>query len=215
MLQKFLTAVIIEEWARGHDQTHSTVLLDISPLARDLGIQLLSWLQSEPPIAYHEMVFLLSRLHVDCYNLLHAFTAECRIAAACIPSLGTEIDPSGNNPECFTIHTAKQAVGTMFDELKNSLGRTKKKEVASLVERRRIIAASIDRFFDTKSEYDVRISASFAAAYIALKATPEKVSPIVKGIMNGVKVCTMLDTNYSPTHMVSERGEFGHPDPVG
>jgi TATA-binding protein-associated factor len=216
MLQKFLTAVVIEEWARGHDTTHPTVLLEVSPLARDLSVQLLLWLQSDTPIAYHEMVFLLSRLHVDCYNLLHGFVTECRIAAACIPNLGTEIDPTGENSACFTIHTAREAVGTMFDELKNMLGRTKKKEVAGLVERRNAVAASIERFFDTKSEYDIRVSASFAAAYIALKATPEKVSPIVKGIMNGVKVWLNLPTLLVQILTVpkSERGEPGYPNPV-
>jgi TATA-binding protein-associated factor len=192
MLQKFLTAVIIEEWARQHDKERSTVLLEVCSLARDLSTTMLSWLQSETPIAYHEMVFLLSRLHVDCYGLLHAFVTDCKIASSSIPNLGTEIDPTGSNPKAFTVHTAKEAVGIMFDKLKSSLGRTKKKEVGLLTDRRNIVAASIERFHDTKVEYDIRVSASFAAAYIALKGTPEKVSPIVKGIMNGVKVRTIF-----------------------
>lgn len=216
MLQKFLTAVVVEEWARDHDNAHQTVLLEVCPLARDLSAQLLSCLQSETPIAYHEMVFLLSRLHVDCYNLLHSFVTDCRVAVACIPELGTEIDPTGEKPTCFTIHTAREAVGRMFDELKNMLGRTKKKEIAGLVDRRNAIAASIERFFDTKSEYDIRVSAGFAAAYIALKATPEKVSPIVKGIMNGVKVYMSISQLLAQTLTVFalERGESAYPDSI-
>ena len=49
--------------------------------------------------------------------------------------------------------------------------------------------ANIERYGDVKAQYDVRVSAAFAAAFVALKATPDKVSPIVKGIMNGIKVC--------------------------
>lgn len=199
MLQKFLTAVIVEEWAKGHAERSSEPLLEKSALARDQGATLLDWLQSEPPVAYHEMVFLLSRLHLDCYNLLHSFVTDCKIGIACIPQLGSGIDPTGTDPACFSVHKAREAVGSMFNTLKNSLGRTKKKELAVITERRNTIAANIDRFHDTKAEYDVRISASFAAAYIALRATPEKVSPIVKGIMNGVKVRTCTSPAL-PTH---------------
>jgi TATA-binding protein-associated factor len=35
------------------------------------------------------------------------------------------------------------------------------------------------------------VCAAFAAAYVALKNTPDKVSPIVKGVMNGIKVRSM------------------------
>jgi TATA-binding protein-associated factor len=212
MLQKFLTAVIVEEWAKGHAERSSEPLLEKSALARDQGATLLDWLQSEPPIAYHEMVFLLSRLHLDCYNLLHSFVTDCKIGIACIPQLGSEIDPTGTNPACFTVHKAREAVGSMFNTLKNSLGRTKKKELAVISERRNTIAANIDRFHDTKAEYDVRISASFAAAYIALRATPEKVSPIVKGIMNGVKVRFMPQSLHTLI-IVAGRGQRRYTDP--
>jgi TATA-binding protein-associated factor len=189
MLQKFLTAVIVEEWARQHNLERRSPLIDTCPLARDLGSELLSWLQGDPPVAYHEMVLLLSRLHSECYGLLHGFVTECKLPSSAIPSLGTELDPTGTSFTSFTIHTAKAAVGDMFDGLKERLGRTKKKEVSALVERRRTVAQSIDRYFETKTEFDVRVSASFAAAFIALGDPPEKVSPIVKGIMNGIKVC--------------------------
>ena len=43
-------------------------------------------------------------------------------------------------------------------------------------------------FIEVKAQYDVRVAAAFAAAFIALRGTPDKVSLIVKGIMNSIKV---------------------------
>ena len=72
--------------------------------------------------------------------------------------------------------------------MKDSLGRTKKREVANIKDKRSKIVGNIERYIEVKAQYDTRVSAAFAAAFIALKGTPDKVSPIVKGIMNSIKV---------------------------
>jgi TATA-binding protein-associated factor len=208
MVQQFLSSVIVEEWARQHDAERSNPLIETCPLARDLAGKILAWLQGDPPVAYHEMVMLLSRLHGECYNLLHSFVSDCKLPASAIPSLGKELDPTGTSFTSFTIHTAKAAVGDLFEGLKTRLGRTKKKEVSVLDERRKVVAGSIDRYFETKTEFDVRVSAGFAAAFIALRGTPDKVSPIVKGIMNGVKVrstCLPVATRRLTRHCRTRR----------
>ena len=194
MLQKFLAAIIAEEWAHGYDaqkQPDSPLLIDVQPLAKDISDKTLAFLQADPPAAYHEMAYTLARIHGECYNLLQSFVYECKIAQSNVPSLGTEIDITATREGCFTIDTAHAAVGQMFDQLKASLGRTKKRELAIIKDKRTKVATSIDRYVDIKAQYDIRVSAAFAAAYVALKATPDKVSPIVKGIMNGIKVFTI------------------------
>lgn len=191
MLQKFLSAIITEEWARDYDSQagpEAQLLIEISPLAHDLSDKTLAFLQAEPPSFYHEMGYTLSRIHSECYNMLQSFSYDCKIPISEIPALPTEIDITGTRPECFTIVSAQAAVGEMFNQLKDRLGRTKKRELAIIKEKRTQIAANIDRYLEVKAQYDVRVSAAFAAAYVALKATPDKVSPIVKGIMNGIKV---------------------------
>ncbi|KAI0086641.1 SNF2 chromatin remodeling protein [Irpex rosettiformis] len=190
MLQKFLTAVITEEWAREHSKQvipDSPLLIETSPLAKDLSDKALQFLQNDPPAAYHEMAFTLSRLHGECYNLLQSFAFDCKLPATSIPSLGLEIDVTGARSDCFTIHTAEAAVGPMFEKLKDALGRTKKKELAIIKEKRAHVVANVERYGEVKAQYDVRVSAAFAAAFVAMKGTPDKVSPIVKGIMNGIK----------------------------
>ncbi|KAI6038454.1 hypothetical protein EDC04DRAFT_2695399 [Pisolithus marmoratus] len=194
MLQKFLAAIVAEEWARTYDDSHSTIpILDRYPLAVELSSRALAFLQAEPPIAYHEMAFTLHRIHTECYSLLHCFASDCKIPISLIPHLGNEIDITGTKADCFTIETARQAVGPMYTKLKDSLGRTKKRELAAIAEKRQKVAQNIDHYAEIKAQHDTRVSAAFAAAFVAFRSAPDKVSPIVKGIMNGIKNEENLD----------------------
>ncbi|TFY59920.1 hypothetical protein EVJ58_g5470 [Rhodofomes roseus] len=196
MLQKFLAAIISEEWAKEHDAKQgpsAPLLIDKSTLATEISDKTLSWLQAEPPAAYHEMAFTLARIHGECYNLLQSFAYDCKLPQSSIPTLGTEVDITGTKPGCFTVQTAQEAVGEMFDKLKASLGRTKKRELAIIKEKRVKVVASVERYVEVKAQYDVRVSAAFSAAFVAFKGTPDKVSPIVKGIMNSIKTEDNVD----------------------
>lgn len=190
MLQKSLGAIVSEEWARGHEEIFkpSIPLVGSSALAKEISHKTLSWLQGNPPPAYHEMAYALSRIHTECTALLQLFNTECKLPMSSIPFLGSEIDITGIRPNCFTVETAQQAVNTHYTRLRDSLGRTKKKEQAVIAEKRITVVASIERYLEIKAQYDVRVSATFAAAFVAFKDTPDKVSPVVKGIMNGIKV---------------------------
>ena len=195
MLQKFLAAIIAEEWAREHESVAppgSQPLVRTSPLAKELSDKTLQWLQSPPPSAYHEMAFALARIHSDCYSLLHMFVVDCKLPESSIPPLGTEIDIHGSEEGSFTIETAQAAVGSMFTKLKESLGRTKKRELAVIAEKRLKVVTSIERYTELKTQHDIRVSAAFSAAFVAFKDAPDKVSPIVKGIMNGIKVSILF-----------------------
>lgn len=191
MLQKFLAAVVAEEWARIHDKTAppgALLLINTSSLADELSTAALAWLQEDPPAAYHEMAFSLARIHGECYNLLQSFSTDCKLPFTAIPSLGSEIDITGEKEGCFTIEVGKEAVGPMFDRLKDMLGRTKKRELGVISDKRLKVVSSIDHYLEVKVQHDIRVSAACAAAFVAFKSTPDKVSPIVKGIMNSIKV---------------------------
>ncbi|KAG5646696.1 hypothetical protein DXG03_002686 [Asterophora parasitica] len=209
MLQKFLTAVISEEWARGHASTAPTsALIDTSPLAKELSTQTLAWLQGVSPSSYHEMAFILSRIHADCVALLQSFSTDCKLPVSSIPFLGSDIDITGTQKGFFTIHTAQNAVGSMYTNLKNMLGRTKKKELLAMDEKRSKIVVSIDRYIEVKGQHDIRVAAAFAAAFVAFRSTPDKVSPVVKGIMNGIKNEENIDLQTRSAVAVSSFIEF-------
>ncbi|KAI9569000.1 hypothetical protein HD554DRAFT_2094527 [Boletus coccyginus] len=194
MLQKFLAAIVAEEWARAYDMSSPPgPILDNFPLAGELSTRALAFLQGSPPTAYHEMAFTLHRIHAECYSLLHCFSSDCKIPISLIPHLGNEIDITSTRPECFTIDTAHEAVGAMYTKLKDSLGRTKKRELGVIAEKRRKVVQNIEHYAEVKAQHDTRVSAAFAAAFVAFRSTPDKVSPVVKGIMNGIKNEDNLD----------------------
>lgn len=196
MLQKFLAAIIVEEWCIKYDESLASnpgdgkpdKLIDHSKLAQELAHDILNWLQSEPPIAYFEMSLTLGRIHAECNALLQSFLHDCKISPSLIPPLGSKLDITGSEEGAFSIGTARDVVSNVFTKLKESLGRTKKKELIGLHEKRVKVEDSIHHYDLVKSQHDVRVSAAFAAAYVAVRTVPDKVSPIVKGIMNGVKV---------------------------
>ncbi|TFK45985.1 SNF2 chromatin remodeling protein [Heliocybe sulcata] len=190
MYQKFFSAVIAEEWARQHAKAHGTssgLLIEKSQLARDLSNKMLSWLQNEPPAAYHEMILTLARIHGECFHLLQSFVHDYKVSPNVIPNLGADVDATGEKEGYFSIDTARETVGPTFAKLKDGLGRAKKKDLSIINEKRNKVLSSIERYSEMKALYDNRVSAAFAAAFVAFKSTPEKVSPVVKGIMNGIK----------------------------
>ncbi|TFY76749.1 hypothetical protein EWM64_g7263 [Hericium alpestre] len=211
MLQKVLTAIVTEEWAKlyaAHAPPSSPLLIELSPLAAELCHRTLSWLQSDPPIAYHEMAYTLVHIHNECNNLLQAFAYECKVPWDRIPTLATDIDPTGLKEGGFSLATAESAIGEEYTKLKDSLGRTKKKELIAIGEKRKAVVASIDRYKEVKSQHDIRVSAAFAAAFVALKSTPDKVSPIVKGVMNGIKNEENMDLQTRSAEAVASFIEF-------
>jgi TATA-binding protein-associated factor len=192
MLQKVLAAIVIEEWAKRYDIESFTSkrppLIEVSTLAREMSNRTLAWLQSEAPAAYHEMAFALARIHGECTNLLQSFAFDCRIPWDELPVLGTEIDLTGSKQGGFSLASAEAAVEGDYAKLKDRSGKAKKRELSVIAEKRKTVLSSIERYKEVKTQHDIRVCAAFAAAYVALRNTPDKVSPIVKGVMNGIKV---------------------------
>ena len=222
MLQKVLAAIVVEEWAKHHEADLLTSkrqpLMEASTLAREMSNRTLAWLQAEPPTAYHEMAFALARIHGECTHLLQSFTFDCKVPWTEIPTFGTEIDLTGSKQGGFSLASAEAAVEQDYFKLKERVGKAKKRELAVISEKRKTVLSSIERYKEVKTQHDIRVCAAFAAAYVALKSTPDKVSPIVKGVMNGIKVSSMLrliGIKSLNIYILAERREFGSPNTLG
>ncbi|KDQ06750.1 hypothetical protein BOTBODRAFT_39402 [Botryobasidium botryosum FD-172 SS1] len=198
MLQQFLTATIIQEWAEEVDTQYppspdQSALLALSPVAAELQAKLLTFLESELPSSYHEMYLVLSRISTECRNLLQSFTLDAKVPQSKIPQLPVNIDLTGTDENGFTIDVAHDAVGSMFTTLKASLGRTKKKEQLFLEEQRQKVLLGISQYAAIKEQHDIRVSAAVAGAVIALRLMPAKLNPVIRSVMNGVKFEENID----------------------
>jgi TATA-binding protein-associated factor len=189
MLQKLLSGIIADEWAQ-HYENDSVLLIEKHHLATTLTQKMLTWLQGAPPSAYHEMAVGLGNIQIECTHLLQSFNLEAKLPASSIPKLGEQIDVTGQSglPNAFTLESAQHAVNGMYNNLKAMLGKTKKKEQVVIAEKRAKVVIAIERYVALKGQYDVRVAAAFASAFVSFRPPVDKVGPIVKGIMNGVKV---------------------------
>lgn len=188
--QRFIASTIVQEWAIAV-QVHSpgpASLAKTSPLASQCSTHLLVFIENDCPDSYHEMGAHLRSLALDCRALLQSFAEDAKLPAAKLPTLPDRIDTEGKQPDAFTIAFARKFVGEMFDSMKASVPRGRKKEVPALEEKRGRLVAAIDRYGVVKGQMDVRVCAGVAAALIALRVYPSKLNPLVRSIMNGVKV---------------------------
>ncbi|EJD46099.1 SNF2 superfamily chromatin remodeling protein [Auricularia subglabra TFB-10046 SS5] len=198
MLQKMLGAVIVEEWARqieaDSDAEKPTPLVTISPLADDMGKAMQAFLEGPLPLSYHEQFTPLCSLMTECTSLMQGLVTRCKVATTKVPTVPQLVNLEAEREGTFTISTATDIAKKTFSKIvKESLGRTKRKEVALLEEQRKKLEAAVDAYNETKSQYDTRVCAAYAAAVISLRLPPAKLSPIIKGIMTGIKSEDNLD----------------------
>ena len=190
MLRQFLTATIVQEWAAEFDSMSPVPqsLKATSPLAGRMVTRFFLFLQTDPPKSYHEMYLVLSRISGECRTLLNSFVTDAKVPAARLPELPTTIDTNGTSQLGFTIETASNVVGNMFEMLKASTTRHKRKELPALEEKRQKIEFSIKQYAEVKEQHDARVAAAVAGALIALREMPPKLNPVIRSVMNGVKV---------------------------
>ncbi|KAF8334134.1 uncharacterized protein EI90DRAFT_3051180 [Cantharellus anzutake] len=197
MLQQFLAATIVQEWAVEADSTKSSAaeskLVSASPLAFAMVTRFFKYLQSDPPSSYYEMYALLSRIANDCRGLFAQFVTDGKVPPAKIPELPAKVDAFGREQGGFTLSTANETVQSSFEMLKGHIAKSRKKELPALETKRKNIMFSIKQYQETKEQHDSRVAAAVAGALIALHTMPTKLNPVIRSVMNGVKFETNLD----------------------
>ena len=194
--QIILAAVLVEEWSTAVDASNPTSsfnlhtpLPEINPHAQLLVTNLIAMLEGRTPSAYYEMLLILSQAHSECQNLLSAFVSEGKVPANVVPTLPSSLDASGPPADLFSVEIAGQVAGPSFDALVQRLPKTTAKVVLpGLRERQMKIVSSIGYYLSMKDKHDRQVSAAVASAVIALRVMPAKLNPVIRSIMNGVKV---------------------------
>jgi TATA-binding protein-associated factor len=196
MLQQFLTATIVREWANEYQAISqpkpAQSLRSTSPLAERMVVKFFTYLQSDPPPTYYEMYLNLSQISNQCRNLLNSFISNGRVPMNKVSPLPPVVDHNGTIEGAFTLSMAKDVVGATFESLKSLVPKSKKKELPGLEEKRREVATSIEKYGEVKEQHDARVAAAIAGALIALRELPPKLNPVIRSVMNGVKVCIRL-----------------------
>lgn len=190
--QIFLASVVIQEWAQDVDSRSAGPLISLGATdqnGQELAKTLVALVEAPPAATYHEMTLFLRRVQAECQALLNAFVTDGGVKKDKIPDLPTVIDPSTKSSSVFSLATAQTAVGPHFDALSKLVSKVKAKTaLPALADRQRKVMASIGYFGVMKERYDIQVSTAICGALIALRVMPAKFGPVVKNVMDGVKV---------------------------
>lgn len=196
-LQKCLAGIVVQEWAESltreskddeKDHDRSLDMLQISSLCREVHEKLLNILESAAPATYAEMVVMLQRIQRQSQALYVAFERDGKVKKDRIPTLPSQVDPTGQMQDAFSIDTAKSVVSTAFEGLSKHVSPKVKSTVQPLLDDRRArIITEIGFYQSIKDRQDNQVMASAAGAVIAIGALPAKLNPIIRSVMNSVK----------------------------
>lgn len=192
MLQQFLAATIVREWAIEFNALSTTLpppsLRATSPLADKMVNRFFDYLSAEPPTSYYEMYLNLSVINNNCRGLLDALQRDGKVPPAKLPALPTTIDTNGTIEGAFSIDMAKEIVFKVFEDLRALIPKGRRRELPALEAKQQEIGISIAQYSEIKEQHDARVSAAVAGALIALREMPVKLNPVIRSVMNGVKV---------------------------
>jgi TATA-binding protein-associated factor len=162
------------------------------PTFNEISAKLISLMERGPPPTYAEMGTLLKRIQADCQALLNAFKEIGRVSKDRIPELPKQINPLKTTADFFSLNTAHTAVTTHFNALSKLLPKgSAKTTLPQIQEKQRKVLASIGRYSVMKERYDVQVSSGVAGALVSMKVMPPKIGPIVKAIMESIKVSNL------------------------
>jgi TATA-binding protein-associated factor len=181
--QVYMASSIITEWfANNVDKS--------DPLAGEVTTILLGYFEQPRPATYSEMTALLKRIQSDCQALMTAFNTEGKVSKDRIPTLPTTIDSLGSSSTSFSLATAQTVISSHFDALSKLLSKHASKNLLpSLKDRQMRIMMSVGKYGVMKERYDTQVMAGIGGALVALQTLPAKIGPVVKAIMDSIKVC--------------------------
>ena len=147
-------------------------------------------IESDRPAAYRDLVNYVSRVRTQCQQLLHMFRDHGKVAHSKLPILPVVVQGEAEaGPNAFSVVMADKCVSEDYEKLKKAMP-PGQRLIASqqLAEARDVAVRAIDEAKAIKAAQDTRIRAGAASALVAMKVLPKKPSPLIKGIMDSVKV---------------------------
>lgn len=179
---------MIQEWAIEYEASHpGDTLTKAIPLSLELHKTVLDALNADAPIYYHETQNQFVHIRTVSLGYIDSFISDPKFASAPNPNIPSEVAPT-RGEGVFELSHAQQTV-EWLDGLHAILAKPKKKKDTNRIdEAKRALRSYILKFEEDQGVYDVQVAANFAGTAVALKSVPAKLNPLIRGVMNGVKV---------------------------
>lgn len=173
--------VIIEEYAK------NSVSNEVSSLFTS---SLQEIIEKERPAHYRDLVSYMHRVRSQCAQLINMFRDHGKVSGNKLPTLPVVVQGEAEaGPGAFSLELADKVVTEDFEKLKKAMSPGQRLVATQMLqEARTLTATAISDARAGKDTRDVRIKAAAACALVALKALPKKPSPLIKGIMDSIKL---------------------------
>lgn len=179
-------ATILQEWALEYEWSSGHPLPSYLKLAEELGNKILETIIVESPSCYHETFPLLLQLCKTSNLYIDTFLQDSKLNTT-DPGIPRNPSTTGD-ASSFTIASARLAI-EWLDGLHNLFTKPKKKKDGTRIDdAKKSIRELIFTFEERKNTQDMRVSAALASTAISLKNMPPKLTPLIKGITNSLKV---------------------------
>jgi len=191
-----MAAIIVQEWGYEYEKTHlGEDLVAISAFANELRQISMEGLSLDPPACYHEGYNTVVTISTIAHGHIQGYLRDSRFASAGLtdPQLPTQVGTC-IAPGLFDISHAKAAVDWLdglHSVLNGAAGtkiKNKRKEATKIDDAKKALRGYIADFEEIQERQILQVQAAFAGATIALKGVPPKLTPLVRGVMNSIKV---------------------------
>jgi TATA-binding protein-associated factor len=189
-------AIIVQEWGYEYEKKHpGEDLVAVSTFANELRQISIDSLSLDPPACYHEAYSTLVTISTISHGHIQGYLRDTRFASAGLadPQIPTQVG-THITPGLFDISHAKTAVDWL-DGLHSVLNsptgtkiKNKRKEGTKIDDAKKALRGYIADFEETQERQILQVQAAFAGVTIALKGVPPKLTPLVRGVMNSIKV---------------------------
>ncbi len=211
-----LTAcIVIDEYARSCVTSQADTARYVSELQKIID--------SERPSQYQDLVTYVQRVRSQCQQLMNLFRDHGKVAQHKLPTLAVLVQGEADaGPNAFSLVTADKCVTDDYDRLKKAMAPAQRLIASQQLNDARIATvAAMDEAKSVKEARDIRIKAAAACALIAVKVLPKKPSPLIKGIMDSIKLeenqqlqCRSAETIGRLVQLFTEKGRQGPADKV-
>ncbi|KAI9166802.1 TBP associated factor [Paramyrothecium foliicola] len=175
------------------------------------------------PSSYRDLVSFVQRVRSQCQQLIHLFRDHGKVSHSKLPILPVVVQGEAEaGPSAFSIATAEKCIGDDYEKLKKAMA-PGQRLIASqqLAEAREVTRTAIEEAKAVKDSRDARIKAGAACAMVAMNVLPKKPSPLIKGIMDSVKLeenqllqNRSADTIANLVRLFAEKGRRGPAEKV-
>ncbi|KAI2471483.1 hypothetical protein F4781DRAFT_112899 [Annulohypoxylon bovei var. microspora] len=207
--------IVIDEYAR------SSVTSQIEAPRYANGLQ--KMIDFDRPSHYRDLVNYVQRVRSQCQQLINLFRDHGKVPQNKLPALAVVVQGEAEaGPGAFSLSTADKCINEDYERLKKAMAPAQRLIISSqLTEIRASTVTAIEEAKSIKDTRDVRIKAAAACALIAMKVLPKKPSPVIKAIMDSIKLeeNQQLQTRSADTigrlvQLFTDKGRRGPADKV-